>query len=159
VALAETKRNTPPEPGFIAEGNPSADFPSTSSLKWLTFRTANSFLHTKMDIKYSLSLLCLLILVTAAAPNQNITIEVPPGTSNHGDPHLLCTPTRTVDVASFFLLNYVAHAVTVRPSPGEHLIPSVKLILFALVFPTSGISKDFVEFINKRHAKNLSKQL
>lgn len=79
-------------------------------------------------------------LVTVAAPVlQNITISVPKGTSNHGNPHLLCTPTQAIDVASFFLVNYLAHAATVSASPGQLPIPAVVNIIFAFVFPVSGV--------------------
>ncbi|KAL1860751.1 hypothetical protein VTK73DRAFT_7184 [Phialemonium thermophilum] len=77
--------------------------------------------------------------VLAAPGLQNVTVTVPKGTSNHGDPHLLCTPTQVFDVFVFFLSNYIAHAATVRSSPGEHLVPSMLRILFALLFPVSGV--------------------
>lgn len=48
---------------------------------------------------------------------ENMTILAPQETSDHGDPRILCTPTRTTDVASFFLGNYVAHAATVKALP------------------------------------------
>ncbi|CAI6062291.1 unnamed protein product [Clonostachys chloroleuca] len=79
-------------------------------------------------------------LVAVAAPVlQNITILVPDGTSNHGDPRLLCTPTRSINVASFYLANYVAHAATIRALPGQTPISTLVDMLFALAFPVSGV--------------------
>jgi hypothetical protein len=45
----------------------------------------------------------------ATNPNINITISVPEGTSDHGNPNLLCTPTKWLDVLVFFFANYLAH--------------------------------------------------
>ena len=88
----------------------------------------------------SLILAGLLPVTADAVPQlQNITIFAPPGTSNHGDPHLLCTPTRTIDVALFFIGNYVAHAATVKALPGAPVIPAFLDLIFALFFPVSGI--------------------
>ncbi|ORX94724.1 hypothetical protein BCR34DRAFT_499061 [Clohesyomyces aquaticus] len=70
---------------------------------------------------------------------QNITIEVPLGTSNHNDRHLLCRPTLASDLAAFFLGNYVAHAATLKGLPGQPPLQSFLDLLFALLFPVSGI--------------------
>src|SRR2546429_9111725 len=77
------------------------------------------------------------ILPSHAHPTlKNITITAPDGTSNHGDPRLLCTPTRWSDIMIFFLGNYVAHAATVKPLPGEPTLHLLFNQLFALLFPT-----------------------
>jgi hypothetical protein len=75
----------------------------------------------------------------SVAASQNITITVPDGTSNHGDPNLLCTPTSWTDVLVFFLGNYIAHAGTVIVLPGESTVSLTFAVIFALLFPTSGI--------------------
>lgn len=75
----------------------------------------------------------------AAPVLQNITITAPKGTSDHGDPHILCTPIRQIDIASFFLANYVAHAATVKALPGQPIVPAFLDLLFALFFPVSGV--------------------
>lgn len=64
-------------------------------------------------------------------PRSNVT--------NHGDPHLSCTPTKWSDIASFFLGNYVAHAATVKTYPGEGGTSTLLAMLGALLLPTSGL--------------------
>ncbi|ERF74268.1 hypothetical protein EPUS_01955 [Endocarpon pusillum Z07020] len=89
------------------------------------------------------ALLCSLPRSTAA-PNpsrvlQNITIEVPTGTTNHSDKHLLCLPSQWVDVFAFFLTNYVSHAMTVKSEPGQALLTQIHASLTALFLPTFGL--------------------
>jgi hypothetical protein len=60
---------------------------------------------------WTLLLCCFVAFV--AAPAVNITFTLPEGTSNHGNPNLLCTPTSWTDVIVFFLGNYAAHAATI----------------------------------------------
>ena len=95
-------------------------------------------------------LLCSILFTTArlacsarTAPYtfQNTTVSVPQGTSNHGNPELLCVPSRWTDVAKFFTANILAHAATVRTSPGEPLIQGFLAMLGALLFPTSGVAR------------------
>jgi hypothetical protein len=62
------------------------------------------------------SLLALLLASRAAsapAGSGSVTISEP-GISNHGDPNILCFPTKATDVLLFFLANYLAHAMTVK---------------------------------------------
>lgn len=68
---------------------------------------------------------------------SNITL--PTGTSNHGDPDLLCLPTKWTDVIIFFLGNYLAHAATLRSVPGRSMYQSFFAMLKALFFPVSGV--------------------
>ncbi|KAF7513012.1 hypothetical protein GJ744_011278 [Endocarpon pusillum] len=89
------------------------------------------------------ALLCSLPRSTAA-PNpspvlQNITIEVPKGTTDHSDKHILCLPTHWVDVFAFFLTNYVSHAMTVKSEPGQALLTQIHTSLIALFLPTFGL--------------------
>jgi hypothetical protein len=72
---------------------------------------------------------------------QNITITVPEGTNNHGDEHLLCTPSTWTNIAAFFLANYVAHAATVKSIPGESTISTLTHAFLALLFPFSGVMR------------------
>ena len=69
---------------------------------------------------------------------SNITL--PTGTSNHGDPELLCLPTKWTDVVIFFLGNYLAHAATLRSVPGRSVFQSFFAMLKALFFPVSGVT-------------------
>jgi hypothetical protein len=70
---------------------------------------------------------------------QNITLPLPVGTSNHGTPGLLCTPTKWTDLASFYLFNYVAHAATVLTRPGERPIDFAVTVVGSLLFPAMGL--------------------
>jgi hypothetical protein len=90
--------------------------------------------------EYSVAIFGLILVASvAAAALKNITIAVPDGSSNHGDPNLLCTPSGWTDIVTFFAGNYLAHAATVISLPGESTISTVKVGLSALLFPTSGM--------------------
>ncbi|KAH6962212.1 hypothetical protein BKA56DRAFT_699322 [Ilyonectria sp. MPI-CAGE-AT-0026] len=95
-----------------------------------------------------LALLASLGLALPVAQMQNITITVPPGTTTHGNPKLLCRPTTRIDILSFLVGNYFTHAATVRLLPGEHLLPSCLDILFALFFPVSGVIRGLGAIFN-----------
>jgi hypothetical protein len=73
------------------------------------------------------------------APATNITITVPEGTSNHGDPNLLCTPTKWYDILIFYGVNYFAHAITMKTVPGELTNDILLDIVSALMYPYSGV--------------------
>ena len=74
-----------------------------------------------------------------AATETNLTLQVPAGTSAHGDAHLICTPTQWTDVAIFLLANYVAHVFTIVSRPGEHTLHLLYRTIIAFLFPYSGI--------------------
>jgi hypothetical protein len=57
------------------------------------------------------------------------------------DGELLCLPGRWTTVLRFFLLNFVAHAFTVRALPGEKTSEKLFSIFLALVFPVSGLGR------------------
>lgn len=80
-------------------------------------------------------------VLVAGAALKNITITVPDGTTGHGDPDLLCRPANWKDVIVFYLGNYVAHAATVITVPGELTESVIVTILFAILFPTSGVMR------------------
>lgn len=91
-------------------------------------------------------LLLALFSQSACAPTQSesakyITITVAQGTSNHGNPKLLCTPSKWMGIAMFFLANSVAHAATVKLVPGELALSACLALVFALFFPVSGIRR------------------
>ena len=87
--------------------------------------------------------MCLLGVATGR-PTQNITIEVPYGTTNHGDPESFCTPATWIDIASFLLFNFVAHGATVVPYPGETTLRmTLRNAVVAIVSPTYGVIRAF----------------
>ena len=90
----------------------------------------------------TISILCF-IGVATSRPAQNVTIGVPSGTTNHGDPNSLCTPATLIDIATYLLLNYVAHGATVVSYPGEPAIDTLLCVVAAILFPTFGIIRAF----------------
>ncbi|KAF1958108.1 hypothetical protein CC80DRAFT_490775 [Byssothecium circinans] len=87
--------------------------------------------------------LALLIFSVYAAPTpeskfQNITLAVPEGTTNHGNKKILCTPADWEDIVIFFLVNFVAHALTVVVLPGEGPASHLTNALTSLLFPAFG---------------------
>ncbi|KAF2676641.1 hypothetical protein K458DRAFT_321640, partial [Lentithecium fluviatile CBS 122367] len=92
-----------------------------------------------LDVPRWLISVCVLTSAATALPLQNITLPLPVGTSNHGTPGLLCTPTKWTDIALFFLFNYVAHAATVLTRPGERSDDSVVSVIGCLLFPVMGL--------------------
>lgn len=93
--------------------------------------------NTRLQLLHAL-LLTLTSPVTALVLH-NITIALPAGSSDHGTPGLLCTPTKAVDLLIFYLLNYVAHAATVLPRPGERADDYFVSVIGSLLFPTLGM--------------------
>ena len=77
----------------------------------------------------------------ALSPSQNSTIPAPEGTTSHGNPNVLCTRSTWSNVATFFLVNYKAHAATVKSNPGHSVLRGVSSMLLALILPTSGVYK------------------
>jgi hypothetical protein len=57
------------------------------------------------------------LLISSAAIMSDLTLPVPPGSSNHGNPNLLCIPPRWFHYVLFYLSNYLAHAATVIKTP------------------------------------------
>ena len=86
----------------------------------------------------TVSILCLLRVATSRR-TQNFTIEVPYGTTSHGEPNSLCTPATWIDIASFLLFNYVAHGATVVSYPGEPAFDTFLSVVAAILFPTFGV--------------------
>jgi hypothetical protein len=77
--------------------------------------------------------------VPVRAATINVTLSLPSGTTNHGDPNLLCTPVSWIDIINFFLGNYVAHAATVSSFHGEGKFSLILNAIAALLFPAYGL--------------------
>ena len=86
----------------------------------------------------TVSILCLLG-VAISRPTQNITINVPNGTPNNAEQGSLCIPATWIDIANYFLFNYVAHGATVVSYPGEPVFHTLLSVVAAILFPTSGV--------------------
>lgn len=76
-------------------------------------------------------------------PLVSINITVPEGTSTHDEGHVLCVQGATkrmgLYITVFFLTNYLAHAATVKSSPGDKISVTIVNTILALFFPMSGL--------------------
>jgi len=72
---------------------------------------------------------------------MNFTILVPNGTTNHGNPNLLCTPPKWYDFLIFYFANYLAHAATIVTLPGQGALETSAAVIAALFIPTSGVMR------------------
>lgn len=79
------------------------------------------------------------ILPSNSTALSNLTIILPVGTFNHGDPNILCTPTKWTDILLFYVVNYAAHAATVKSRPGEKKKDIIIAMLLAFICPYSGV--------------------
>lgn len=99
-----------------------------------TISTIKKYDFTRLLIKLAplpTTLLCIM----------NATFEVPANSSNHGNPHLLCTPPQWHDYVIFYFTNYFAHAATVVSAPGQGFLETLVTVISALLLPTAGISQ------------------
>jgi hypothetical protein len=71
----------------------------------------------------------------------NTTIQFPEGTRYITKEHLLCVPSTWKTIVPFFLANYLAHVATVVFIPGETTVSMITTMLFALAFPSAGLSR------------------
>ena len=100
-----------------------------------------------------LSLICSLIFFNAffvsvaEAALKNITIPLPEGTSDHGDPGLICTPTKWTDLFTFFLGNFATHVATIKFLPGERNIDMLPTLALSLLFPAFGVFRGIMNIL------------
>jgi hypothetical protein len=88
---------------------------------------------------YILSLLVTAIVAAPTEPKtENITITLPEGTTQHGNPEILCTPAESSDILYFFFVNYATHALTTVVLPGEGWESYLTNALASLLFPSFG---------------------
>lgn len=112
---------------------------SCLSLSLLCIETHGNFSTMSRSFLSQILLLSFLLShLTVAAPLQNTTLLLPPGTTDHNQPGLLCTPAKWTDILIFMLVNYAAHAVTTRSLPGEQPFMTFMAILGAFFLPGSG---------------------
>lgn len=67
------------------------------------------------------------------------SFNLPEGSTNHGNPNLFCVPPSWSDLAIFFGTNYLAHAATLIPRPGQTLSETLIDTANALFIPGSGM--------------------
>lgn len=99
-----------------------------------------------MNTPGSILLLSTLLLWCTAAIDatpipSNDTVVLPSGSTNHGDPDLMCKPAKATDILLFLVGNYLAHAATTRIEAGESIMETVIAVIGALLLPGSGIRR------------------
>ncbi|CVL11586.1 uncharacterized protein FPRN_13987 [Fusarium proliferatum] len=72
---------------------------------------------------------------------MNLTIEAPAGSTNHGNPKLLCVPPKAIDYLIFYVANYFAQAASVVIEPGQSLPTIISCVFMALLMPGSGVAR------------------
>ena len=55
------------------------------------------------------------------------------------DPHLVCEEKRWQSIFTFFVTNYIAHALTIIPDPGANLFAQTIIRFSALMVPNIGL--------------------
>ena len=78
-------------------------------------------------------------LSTPIAAGGPVDFTLPEGTTNHGNPKLICLPTKWYHILEFLLINYVAHATTIKSQPGQKWYDNLIDVVLALIFPFSGV--------------------
>ena len=78
---------------------------------------------------------------------MNFTVLAPQGTTNHGEPDLICTPARWKEILIFFITNFIIHAVTLPARPGETMGETVFAVLNAFFIPGYGAARVFRRLI------------
>ena len=77
-------------------------------------------------------------LASEKPKRENITIILPSGTTQHGNPDLICTPANHNDIIYFFFVNYATHAMTTVVLPSEGWESYLTNALASLLFPSFG---------------------
>ncbi|KAH0538893.1 hypothetical protein FGG08_004549 [Glutinoglossum americanum] len=100
-------------------------------------------------------MITLLIASLNAHATMNMTVLVPDGTTNHGDPNLICLPMKWHKLALFYFGNYFAHALTVKSVPGESIGEKALSVLLSITLPYAGVAKGLdAIFRNSRSVKD-----
>ncbi|KAK6435155.1 hypothetical protein LTR95_008659 [Oleoguttula sp. CCFEE 5521] len=75
----------------------------------------------------------------------NLTIQIPPGTTLSNDGRVLCTSgnawKEALLVFTFFATNYLAHAATIKSTPGDTTTITACNMCLAILFPMSGLMR------------------
>jgi anaerobic C4-dicarboxylate transporter len=70
---------------------------------------------------------------------QNITVEVPNGTTAFYNPPEICIPTQWLDIVVFLLTNYGAHIGTIRIDAGSRGSYKLGKYVLCFFFPLVGL--------------------
>jgi hypothetical protein len=85
--------------------------------------------------------------------STNSTVNLPPGTTDHGQAGLICVPASWLDIVLFFLTNYVAHAATIVTYPGQPMLETTVRIIIAIFIPIASMQRTVPLIIN--HASTI----
>ena len=100
-----------------------------------------------MTSKNLLIWVAFLFQICMGLPSKNVTITIPDGFSNHGKDNIFCVPTKWYQIFTFFAVNFVSHAATVKTRPGQMYYHKICDFLLALAFPFSGVMRAMETFI------------
>jgi hypothetical protein len=109
-------------------------------------------MHRRHLHLWSLLTISLQILPSVFAlqnPLVEFNLTVPNGTSQHGNPRILCMPMTVVGLLTFLAGNFVAHIATIKSSPGDTLSITIFNMVLAFVFPTSGLMRGLNEIARR----------
>ena len=96
----------------------------------------------EMTSFFSFAVLSLFFVLIGTSPVWSVRDStLPTGITNHGNPKLICVPTKWYHILEFFAFNYVAHAATVKSVPGQKFHQALFDVLFALAFPFHSVSR------------------
>jgi len=71
----------------------------------------------------------------AQGQSNSSTIILPSGTTNHGEPNIICLPAKWTDISEFILGNYVAHAATIVYQQGSSSSVILCMMFATIFFP------------------------
>ena len=76
-----------------------------------------------------------LFKIIQGSPIANgVNLTLPAGSTDHGDPKLVCLPTRWYHILEFFAVNYLAHVATIKSGPGQTYLDGLRDAVLALFF-------------------------
>jgi hypothetical protein len=91
------------------------------------------------------SVLYVLFSLSSAAP---VTNTIPPGVAYYVSPDEICLKAGWLDILTFYIGNYVAHAATIRRTPGGHWSTNLLQRLISLLFPPFGLQQAVSDIVS-----------
>lgn len=73
------------------------------------------------------------IICTFSSASQNTTLAQ--------SCEVLCKPAKWIDLAVFYIGNYIAHVATLRTAPGQGAFEGLAMMIYTLLFPSIGLGE------------------
>jgi len=83
-------------------------------------------------------------------------LDPPSDWTDHGVSGLVCTPADWQTVANFFIVNYLAHCLTVKQYPADTAKEVLITMFMALFLPSSGIARAIDSIIRHPRLRTLT---